>query len=453
MQPPTLPLKLLLSIILGGIIGLEREPAFEKDTPLEKEVSGHLGGIRTYALISLLGAVAGLLHLYGQESLYLLIAISFFILIFIYYAVGGWMVKSMGLTTELGAIFSFLIGFFITSDIFSTQLIIALSIVLSLILSIKQKSKSFILGIRRTEVEAFIGFAIIALVILPFLPNQAFHITDIPTIRTLLEGYNVNLDFFYKLEIVNPFKLWFIVALITGIDVFGYVLGKITGDKKGLLLASSVGGFISSTSTTQSLAQQSKNSQHINELVSAAVFANMTSFLQVFVLVAPLNSQWLITITPILLAIVVPALIIGIVLHLSEKEPDQIDSLAQEKSQTEKKQVFSLRPAIKFAILLMVIRAATKSALILFGQSGFLFSSIIASFSGIDAIVINLAELAGNTITVKAALFTLLCVNATNLLSKAGYAFFQAKREFALKFLVSILIVIGFSFIGYYFLV
>jgi uncharacterized membrane protein (DUF4010 family) len=68
-------------------------------------------------------------------------------------------------------------------------------------------------------------------------------------------------------------------------------------------------------------------------------------------------------------------------------------------------------------------------------------SSVIASFAGIDAIMVNLAEMAGHTITFEFAFLTFMIVNLTNLLSKSGYSYMQGDRRFALKFLVSVLIV------------
>jgi uncharacterized membrane protein (DUF4010 family) len=445
-----LPLKLLLAIFLGAVIGLERESPHEKSISQAEIDIGRLGGVRTFSLISLLGAVAGLLALAGNFPLFLTITIAFFTLIGISYVISSLLVKSAGLTTELSALFVFLIGFFITTEIFPAQLVVALAVVLALILSLKEKTKTFVLGIRRAEIDAFISFAIVALVVLPFLPQKSYFLTDIPAVKTMLGAYKIQLGALGKLEIINPFKLWFIVALITGIDVAGYILGKLAGQKKGLLLTSSVGGFISSTSTTQSLAQQSKKGGRIDQLAAAAIFANLTSFLQVFMLVAPLNSDWLVAITPTLLLIIFSALAAGLFYLLKKKRGEKEEEVEATRKKIAEEKIFSLGPAVRFALVLVAIRTITKTALAFFGQAGFLFTSVIASFSGIDAIVINLAELAGGPITFKAALLTLVCVNATNLLSKAGYSFFQGKREFALKFLVAMLAVIVSSAVGYF---
>ena len=96
-------------------------------------------------------------------------------------------------------------------------------------------------------------------------------------------------------------------------------------------------------------------------------------------------------------------------------------------------------PALKFAGILIVIKIATKICLIVFGQSGFIISSMFASFAGIDAIIVNLAEMAGLSITFKFALTTFLMINATNLLSKSVYSYMQGSRQFAFLFLASMM--------------
>ena len=101
---------------------------------------------------------------------------------------------------------------------------------------------------------------------------------------------------------------------------------------------------------------------------------------------------------------------------------------------------------------MIVIKIVTKICLIVFGQSGFIISSVIASFAGIDAIIVNLADMAGHTITLKFAFITFPVINATNLLSKSLYSYLQGSKMFALKFLASVLVIILASTIWLFFI-
>lgn len=431
--------KLLLAIIFGAAIGFEREGS--------NQGHGAFGGIRTYSLIALLGALVGILFVSNFSALALVLTGGFLILLISYYVSGSFVSKDFGVTTELSVIITFLVGLLLVLDIVPLQIIVAVFVVLMLILSIKSKTSQIVAGVSREEMQSFISYAIIALVVLPFLPDVGYKIVDIPVLPALLQSFNLDLGQLSSLELINPRKIWMVVVLITGIDVCGYILGRVVGNKKGFALTSFLAGFVSSTSATQSLAQKSKKSAFVNHLLGAALLANMASFLQIFLLVGPLNPRWLISIVPGILLMVLTAGIIAF-LFLKKKEPDN----AEEAQVAGKGKIFALMPALTFAGILIVVKIVTKISLVLFGQSGFIISSVIASFAGLDAILVNLAEMAGNTITFKFAFITFLLVNATNLLSKTVYSYLQGTRQFAVKFLFSALAIIASSSVLLFFI-
>ena len=237
-----------------------------------------------------------------------------------------------------------------------------------------------------------------------------------------------------QIEILNPFKLWFIVALITGVDMAGYILDRTVGQKKGWLLTSIAGGFISSTATTQSLAQQSKKSKTINRLVATAVSSNLASFFQIFILVASINGLFLVKITPLILAIIIGSFL-PVLFFLKKKESIKEEELKETKERLKKDEIFALGPALKFAVIFLLIRIVTKTSLALFGNKGFLVTIGIASITGIDAVTINLSELAGTAVSFKTGVLALILANAVNLLGKTVYSFTQGKKEFALNLL------------------
>ncbi|MFN5170513.1 MAG: DUF4010 domain-containing protein, partial [Cyclobacteriaceae bacterium] len=146
--------------------------------------------------------------------------------------------------------------------------------------------------------------------------------------------------------------------------------------------------------------------------------------------------KWLTAIIPSILIMVSVA---GVLAYyfLVKKEPAEAATPESKKSEA----IFSLLPALKFAALLIVIKIVTKISLILFGQAGFVISSIIASFAGLDAILVNLAEMAGKSITFEFAFLTFVMVNTTNLLSKSFYSWLQGSRGFAVKFLIAALVI------------
>ncbi|MCX6731367.1 MAG: DUF4010 domain-containing protein [Candidatus Roizmanbacteria bacterium] len=440
MNPIDLPFRLLISLIIGAVIGLERETYH---LPTKNRLSSV--GLRTFSLISTLGTLAGIM--YAQNlPLFIFVSAVFGLLVIAYYVLQSSITKDVGITTEIGMLFTYVIGIFIGTQILPMQLILAIVIVLVLVLSRKEEIRGIIVGINREEFHAFVSYALIALVILPFLPNTPFTIQNIPGVLPFLKSYGIDLHQFASMEILNPFRLWFIVALITGIDMAGYTLERIIGKKHGRLVASLIGGFISSTSTTQSLALESKRGKGINRLLASAIFANLTSFLQVFILIAPLNGTFLVQSTPTLMCMILAALGLGFFFFTrseesKEKEPKKRKPILESE-------IFALTPALRFALIFVTIRLISKIALFAFGNTGLYITSVLASFTGLDAVLINVAEFAGKTISYQTAIITLILVNATNLLSKAFFSYLQGSRIFAIRFLLSMLVIIAASMIG-----
>ena len=421
-------INLLFALVFGASVGLERESNNPNDP--------HVGGIRTFSLISLLGALAGIFYQHHYESIALVIIIGFFVLLISYYVSEALTTHDFGITSELSAIVTFILGLMVMLDIISQQIIVAIFVVVVFVLSLKARTTQLVAGLTQQEIQSFISYAIIALVALPVLPDYSYKLKDLTLLADIFRGLNIDLVQFDNLDLINPQKIWMIVVLITGIDVFGYILGRIVGDKNGFAITSFMAGFVSSTSATQSLAQRSTKTRFVNNLVGAAVLANLASFLQIFLLVGPLNAKWLIAIAPSIFIMIATA---GIITYFffRKREPKEEDDGQSPKESV----IFSLLPALKFAGLLIVIKIFTKICLILFGQSGFIISSVIASFAGIDAIIVTLADMAGTTITFRFALLTFLTVNATNLLSKSLYSYLQGKQSFAVKFFISAVVI------------
>lgn len=447
MEVSSLVTKITLALVLGAVLGLEREVNEKKLDKYQGKPTAIIG-LRTFSLISLLGTIAGLLYdkFFGLS---LIIGGAFLILLIVFYIIDALETKEQGITTEIAMIFSFVIGLVLALELLPVHLLLAVTVIVVLLLSQKERIKDVVEDIKKSEVNAFISFALIAIVILPFLPNTTYSLADITGIGPFLENLGVNVQKIAHLDVLNPFKLWLIVALITGVDLIGYVLERTIGSKKGWLIASGVGGFVSSTATTQSLAQESRTRRSVNHLVSAALLANMVSFVQVAILIGALNGLLLVKLLPVLgfMCIAAAGLLIYFLRVKDEKEEDEktvIDSARHS--------IIDIAGALKFALLFLTISVFSKIALEFFGNSGFLIATAIGSLIGLDAVMINTAQLAGNNIDFTLAALAFILANAVNLFGKSFYSFYQGKREFAMKFFISVLIIIIASLVSLIFI-
>lgn len=443
-----MPIKVLLSFALGAVIGLEREK--NERTPQRKgsNITFATLGLRSFSLITLLGTLSGFAYVFNP-LITGFIGLSLLMLMISFYILESLRTNNPGITTEIALIYSYLIGLFIALEVLPIQLILAITILLILLLSRKKQISTVIDDLRNKEINAFISYSIIALVILPFLPDKSFALLDIPGLKEFGTKLNLSNTALLTTEFINPFKLWFIVALITGIDIAGYILERTIGQKKGWLIASMIGGFISSTATTQSLVKQSKESGRVNHLLASAIFANLVSFVQIALLIGTINAVFLVKLAPVLLILVASGIILG-TFFLKKKEKGSKKKELRTSSQNDA--IFSLRPALNFAIIYLLISIFSKIGLALFGEGGFLITTALGALAGLDAVMINTANLFGEKVSDFIAVLAFILANIVNLSGKVLYSFLQGKREFTIKLAISFGIMVAASLLGLLFI-
>jgi len=241
--------RVLIALALGFLIGLEREYA---KRVLDKEEQ--FAGVRTYTLIALFGFLCA--YLAQQYGLWVLVSglgglVALVIASYVMSAKAG----SYGITTELAGILAFVIG----AVVFQGEVLFAVivTVIITSLLSLKLKLHTFIATLTPQDLRAFIQFVIITAVVLPLLPNEAM-------------GPN---------GVWNPHEIWIMVILVTGISLAGYLLAKVFGAKKGTLLAGLVGGLVSSTAVTLSLARRSREHPTGQHIIAAASIIGATGVL------------------------------------------------------------------------------------------------------------------------------------------------------------------------------
>jgi uncharacterized membrane protein (DUF4010 family) len=442
-----LSFRILLAFVLGGVVGLEREINERKNIQARGQTqtkASAIIGLRTFSLVSGLGCFCGLLY---QDFVFVSTALllTFAGLLLVYYQIESTLTSDVGITTELALIFTFIIGFLLPINFVPVQLIIALTVVLVLVMSRKEAIKDFVEEVGKNEINAFVSFGILAFVILPFLPNESYSLSSFGGVEIFLKNIGLNIEELADLELINPFELWFIVVLITGIEIAGYLLERSLGKSRGWLLASMVGGFVSSTATTISIAQRSRAEKRTGRLLAGAIMATLISFIPMSFLLASLNIRLFIEFFSVLLIMGATALGLGFYFYrkgLQEGKMVGSNGLEQEGK------VFDLPSALRFAGLFLIINIASKAALIFLGSSGLLLTTAIGALTGMDAVVINISDLAKNRIDISLGVWALLLANGVNLTAKSFYSFVKGSREFAVRYSVSMVIVITSSVLG-----
>jgi uncharacterized membrane protein (DUF4010 family) len=383
---------LAFALGLGALVGLEREYArFQK--------KGHdYAGIRTYPLIALFGAIAAFL---GEKfSIWIFIAgfvVMGALVVMAYFKQGYVGREHIGATSEVAGLLTFFIGALAYYGEITFAATIA--IVMTAILYARSILHNFAKKIKKEEMEDTIKFAIIAFVILPFLPNQAYG----------------------PMELFNPFIIWLMVVFISGISFAGYILMKWMGEK-GIALAGIFGGLVSSTAVTTSFANRSKTQGKIwQALVLGVILANSIMFIRILIEVFVLNQELFYVMLAPMLSLAVVALIFSAFIWRKAKKV---------KGKIKLDSPFTLKPALKFGVFFAFILAMVKIADVYLSSKGVYLVSVISGFADVDAITVSLSQLAKKDLALDIARNGILLAALTNVAVKGGIAYIFGGKKF-----------------------
>lgn len=402
------------SILMGALIGLEREKA--------KQVR-HGGvsaiGIRTDILICLFGAIAAFLGKTFSPVLFLVCLIAMIVLTIASYVYLSFSLKKIGVTTEISTILVFLLGGL--AMVGYMQFAVILAIVITLVLSLRTALHKAVTQINTREIYDTIKFAIIAFIILPFLPNQNF---DQTIFNYLFPGSTVP-DSFDHIQVLNPYRIWFLVVLVSGISFLGYILVKTIGNKKGISIAGLIGGLYSSTATSISLAHKSKSHPEITSpFITGIVLACGISFIRTFIFIRALNEE-LFTKTFIPVAMMfVYLMAVGLYMLFRKKKEKVTTQTAELKTPFELMEALKLGGYITGTLLLAKI-VLSYSSINLY----YFFASIMAFFAIDDPVIISAATSAGKLITMTEAKNVVLLVLFLNMIQKVFMVYLFGNRK------------------------
>ncbi|GGK44626.1 MULTISPECIES: MgtC/SapB family protein [Flavobacteriaceae] len=398
-------IRILVTVGIGFVLGLERE--FSQFSEKEEVFAG----VRTFTLVALLGFLAAFLSLTftywffiaGFLSVVCIVAISFWVS-----AHQG----SIGGTTEFATILTFLLGALTLIGAINASL--ALTVVIVVLLSLKVKLRTIIGQITQKELYAFVRFVIIALLILPFLPNNYFG------------PYNV----------INPREVGWVIVLTSGFGFIGYVLMKFLGTDKGILLTSILGGLVSSTVVTFTFSKKSSETPTLSQNYAVGIFAAATIMvIRIFLWVYIFNYEMLNGLLIPLSIVFCTAL--GVTFFFYKKQPTK----PHFKEKMQLGDPLNIKNAAFFGIFYIGILLLVSYASTAYGAKGIYISSAISALSDIDAIAISVSKLGGSTINFLTAQNAILLATLANTLVKIGIAIWTGSK--ALKKYV----LIGYSFI------
>ena len=408
------------SLGVGLLVGFERER--RTDT---------VAGVRTFGLAGLIGGIAALLGPREGTPWSLLIVTLIAAAAGI---TGGIVARSrttdddqpndvrpsdvrpndLGLTTAFALVATTLLGGLAVLGHYSTT--IAGAGTLFLLLYIRDPLHAVIRRLAPGDVRAIAIFVLLALVVLPVLPDRALG----------------------PFDAVNPRAAWMLVVLVVALSLAGYIAQTLLGARAGTLATGLLGGLVSSTASTVGAARSVRaGGAHANAAAITLLSCGILP-IRLMLLVGVASKGALALLWPWLAGIGAATLLAGFISsHVRAR--DAIDATAATATTTataahgsttlatnppsKPQNPTQLSSAFAFAAVFVVIQIVTKATIAYAGSAALLVVAAASGITDMDAIALSVArefEAGGmdGTLLVRATLVAL----AVNTLFKLGVA-------------------------------
>jgi len=375
--------RLLVAMLIGFLVGLDRERAeARKEHAL-------FAGVRTFPVIALAGAIPMLLE--DRVGPALLVA-TFLAIAAV--AVVSYVRTSahgrIGATTEMAALATFLLGALAGAG----QLVVAgaAGVALAVLLVGKPRLEAFSNALTTEEIMAALELAVITVIVLPLLPDR---------------GYG-------PWQVLNPREIWIVVVLVSALSFVGFVAMRVLGPGRGMAITGAVGGLVSSTAITISMAERS-HAGAARPAAAAAVLASTIMCVRMAALAGAVDPGILPRLLPILTVMAVAG---GAAAWLMGRgaagQTSPVDGTLTNP--------FSLKAALTFAALYTLVLLGVRVAEEHLGAGGLYLASALSAIVSVDAPTVALARLGAGPTGWAAPAAAIGVVAVTNTMVKFGIA-------------------------------
>jgi uncharacterized membrane protein (DUF4010 family) len=378
--------RLALALALGFVIGLERGWK-ERDEAEGKRAAG----LRTFSLIGLLGGVSGVLSLGGDRILLAAGFVTTGAVMALFIWRESQREETYSATTLVAALLTYLLG--------------ALAVLGDM--AIAAGAGVVVVGLLAwAELRSGLLLAAMTFIALPLLPDRA------------LDPWGA----------LNPHELWLVTILIAAVSFAGYVAVKLMGPSRGLVLSAAVGGLISSTVVTLTLARLAKANETRLGLIAGGILASGGVMLaRVLVLAGVINLSLAKALAvPLLAAALFQGLAAFLLIGRDGKESEAGPEGLVHKNP------FLLSEVLRFGAVLAVVMLAAGIARSVYGDSGLLAVAAISGLADVDALTLSVAGMGPAT---AAGVLAVLVTIGVNSIAKSAYAWVAGGARLGLMLL------------------
>lgn len=346
------PLRIIVAALAGAAIGVERERSGHASGP-----HARFGGVRTFTMLGGLAGLSGWLVTIDLTGFAIVLAAGAVALV-----IAGYVAASRAEvdgTTETAALIVVAAG--LAAGVGWLALASGIVAVTVLLLVEKSELHRLVARIDDEELRAAARFGVMAIVILPLLPEGPIG----------------------PFGGVRPRALWLLVLFFTGLSFAGYLARRLFGRGQGYQLTGLLGGLISSTNVTLTFARLSRHEKELaRPLAIGTIAAGTLLFPRVLIAATVLNPA----VARLLMWYLAAPFVIGaVVLALSwRRNPEPADVTHRPPNPLQ--MVPALQMAAVFQLVLFAVNAVERT----FGQSGLRASGAVLGLTDVDALTISM---------------------------------------------------------------
>ncbi|ALX84174.1 hypothetical protein APT56_13830 [Achromobacter denitrificans] len=402
------PLPFAIALGIGLLMGVERER--RKRGALARPTAG----VRTFALTSLLGAVAMYL---GGALLVGLAAAALGLLLLAHARAAG---TGQGMATQAALLLNLLLGGLCLRD---PVLASGLAVTAAILLAARTRLHRFVRKVlSREEMVDGLILAAAALVVLPMLPD------------TYLGPF----------QALNLRTVWKFTVLVMAVSAAGHVALRLFGPRVGLPLAGFASGFISSTVTIGAMGQRvAAEPSLMGPAVAGAVLSSISTLVLMAAVLLAISPATLQALLLPLTCSGVAALAYGAMFLLRAMRQPPVAPI-------EPGRPFKLQTALTLALMAAAVLVGAAALHVWLGRQGIALAALLGGLVDTHAAAASVATLAAaDRILPAQTVVPVLAALSANALSKAVFAAASGGRRFAAQVVPGLLLMIVAAWVGY----
>jgi len=369
----------LTSLAIGLLIGVERER-----NPAAK------AGLRTFALTALFGTLAALLGERADAAWMLAAGLALVGLGIVSAYHRAPSENDPGTTTIVALLIAYGLGAMCWYG--ERTLAVTLAIVVTALLYFKPELRGILDRFERRDLLSVLQFATLSFVILPILPDRSF-------------GPH---------GAINPYQVWLLVVLVSGLSLAGYIALKFLGGPRSLALVGVFGGLVSSTATTLVYSRHAREAPAAGTAAGVILIANLVVLVRIAVMSAVVAPR----VVPPLLAVLAPALLAGSAATLAfwrRLDPTSEAPVPQIGNPTE------LPTALGFGAVFAIVLFLAAWLSDLIGPNGIYALALVSGLTDVDAITLSALRLFGlETLAARQTVAAIALALVANIVFKFG---------------------------------